>query len=297
MLAQEDHAPCLGATLAQRLQAAFARGSGHGLLQLGAEEAGTAIPPLFSYWREFAARYVTALCTQPDLEAWQEKMRVPRPPGEELHRMVSAVPPMSGAEYLTVAVLGALWQELDAAFAIELMESRCGVQEFLQRRNPAWNLVGRVHFHLAENRQDPEAPLAFLATYTSRLSAQAKAQHLPLGQALREYAGAASKNRLLSLLLPVQRASQSCPWLKVMVEAGEIFHPLRWTPSEAMQFLTDVPHLEAAGIVVPERRPGGRATVRRVHASRARSARGPPRHSARTHFSISGWKSHSRANR
>ncbi|MGA9449573.1 MAG: DEAD/DEAH box helicase, partial [Candidatus Sulfotelmatobacter sp.] len=143
-----------------------------------------------------------------------------------------------------------LWQELDSAFGLELSESKCGVQDFLKRRNAAWNLVGRVHFNLAENRKDEAAPFAFLATYTTRLSAHAKAQHLPLGQALREYAGAANKDRLLSLLLPVQRASESCSWLKAMVDAGEIFHPLRWRPHEAMQLLRDVPQLESAGVVV-----------------------------------------------
>ena len=51
------------------------------------------------------------------------------------------------------------------------------------------------------------------------------AQHLPLGQALREYAGAANKEKLLSLLLPVQRAAERCAWLKQMVDAGEILHP------------------------------------------------------------------------
>jgi hypothetical protein len=40
--------------------------------------------------------------------------------------------------------------------------------------------------------------------------------------ALGEYAGAADKERLLSLLVPVQRASETCPWLKDMVAAGEI---------------------------------------------------------------------------
>jgi non-specific serine/threonine protein kinase len=157
---------------------------------------------------------------------------------------------MTGAEYLTAEVLQAFWQELDAAFGIELAESKRGVQDFLKQRNPAWNLVGRVHFNLAENRKDQEAPFAFLATYTTRLSAQAKAQHLPLGQALREYAGAANKDRLLSLLLPVQRASETCPWLKAIVDAGEIFHPLRWTPKEAMQLLRDTPQLERAGVVI-----------------------------------------------
>lgn len=93
-------------------------------------------------------------------------------------------------------------------------------------------------------------PFAFLATYTTRLSAHARAQHVPLGQALREDAGAANKARLLSLLLPVQRAAENCQWLKSMVDEGAIFHPLRWQPSEAMQFLRDVPQLESAGVVV-----------------------------------------------
>ena len=244
VLAHDAAAPPLDAALADRLLAAFQRGSGHGLLLLGADEVGAALPPVLSWWREFGARYVTALCAQ------EERVRVPAPPDEELERMALAAPLMMGAEYLTAAVLETLWQQLDAAFGVELAESKCGVQDFLKRRNPAWNLVGRVHFNLAENRRDADAPFAFLATYTTRLSAQAKAQHLPLGQALREYAGAANKARLLSLLVPVQRASETCQWLKEMVDAGEIFHPLRWTPREALQLLRDVPQLETAGVVV-----------------------------------------------
>ena len=250
VLTRDADAPRLDSGLADRLLHAFERGSGHGLLLLGADEAGTALPPVYSYWREFGARYVTAVCTQQDSDAPRKGARVAAPPDDELERIALAAPPMIGAEYLTTAVLEALWRELDAAFGIELSESKCGVQDFLRRRNPAWNLVGRVHFNVAENRKDTDAPFAFLATYTTRLSAQAKAQHLPLGQALREYAGAANKERLLSLLVPVQRASETCPWLKAMVDAGEIFHPLRWTPREALQLLRDVPHLETAGVVV-----------------------------------------------
>ena len=50
--------------------------------------------------------------------------------------------------------------------------------------------------------------------------------------------------------MPVQRAAEHCPWLKAMVDAGEIFHPLRWSPQQALQFLKDVPALESAGVVV-----------------------------------------------
>jgi non-specific serine/threonine protein kinase len=250
LLERVSDTPALSAGVAPRIEEAFARGAGHGLLQLGAGETGTALPPVFSYWREFAARYVTAVCTLPDVEGRGALPDVPVLPARELESFASAAPPMTGAEYLSVQLLESLWREIDAAFRVELTESNTSVQEFLKRRSLAWNLVGRVHFNLAENRLDEDAPFAFLATYTTRLSAHAKAQHLPLGQALREYAGAANKPRLLSLLLPVQRAAERCPWLKAMVDAGEIYHPLRWTPAEALQLLTDLAELEASGVIV-----------------------------------------------
>ena len=245
LVTSDADAPPLTPDLHEPLLRAFDRGSGHGLLLLGADAVGALFRRLSAWWRDFGGRYVTAVCTQ----------STETPDDLELEQMVFAAPPMIGGEYLTAPVLRSLWHDLDAAFTLELAESQSlaepqsDVQQFLKRRNPAWNLVGRVHFNLAENRKDPEAPFAFLATYTTRLSAQAKAQHLPLGQALREYAGAANKDRLLALLLPVQRASETCPWLKDMVDAGEIFHPLRWTPAEALQLLRDVPGLEAAGVV------------------------------------------------
>ena len=236
--------------LASRLSRTFARGSGHGLLALGADEIGTALPPVFSYWREFAVRYVTALCALPDVAEHAAKPAVPVPSHGDLESIAAAVPPMAGAEYLSIAVLAELWRGMDAAFDAEQADAGLSVQELLKRRNPVWNLVGRVHFNLAENRKDEAAPFAFLATYTTKLSAAAKAQHVPLGKALREYAGASNRKRLLSLLLPVQRAAGQCAWLKAMVDAGEIYHALRWSPADALQFLNDVPALVSAGVVV-----------------------------------------------
>jgi hypothetical protein len=233
-----------------RLEQAFARGSGHGLLCLGADEVGTALPAILSYWRELAARYVSAVCALPEISEGSRKSPVPVPPQGELEKMATDVPPMTGAEYLTAGVLADLWRAMDIAFDAELAQSKLSVQNFLKSRNPAWNLVGRVHFNLAENRKDEAAPFAFLATYATRLSTQAKAQHLPLGKALQEYSGAKNRERLLSLLMPVQRAAETCAWLKPMVDGGAIFHPLRWSPQQALQFLKDVPALESAGVIV-----------------------------------------------
>jgi superfamily II DNA or RNA helicase len=235
---------------AARLQACFARGTGHGLLSLGADEVGTALPPVLTYWRDLATRYISALCALPDIGAVRSKPTVPPPADGDLDRMAAAAPPMTGAEYLTAPVLADFWRRMDAAFDAELAETKLSVQDFLKSRHPAWNTVGRVHFNLAENRQDEELPFAFLATYTTRLSAQATAQHLPLGKALQEYAGAKNRERLLSLLMPVKRAAEHCGWLRQMVDAGEIYHPLRWGPQQALALLRDVPALESAGVVV-----------------------------------------------
>ena len=77
MIAPTDDQPELDAALAHRVEQAFARGAGHGLLQLGAAEVGHALPPVFAYWREFGARYVTALCTRPDVEARLQRQPPP----------------------------------------------------------------------------------------------------------------------------------------------------------------------------------------------------------------------------
>jgi non-specific serine/threonine protein kinase len=253
-LRQTAEAPALEPEKASRLAKAFERGPGHGLLWLGANEVGTVLPPAWSYWRAFGTRYVTGLCALPAVGDGVTKPPVAVRPYSELDTVAGAAPPMIGAEYLTAAVLGDLWRRMDAAFDTELAEAGLSVQAFLKSRHAAWNLIGRVHFNLAENRKDEDAPFAFLATYTPQLSAAGKVQHLPLGKALQEYAGARNRERLLSLLMPVQRAAEHCPWLKAMVDANAIFHPLRWTPQQAVQFLRDVPALESAGVVV--RMPG-----------------------------------------
>ncbi len=248
------------------LVAAFAQGAGHGLLHLGAVEVGTILPPVLAWWRSFAAGYVTALCALPDTESFTG---LAAPDGEALDALIADAPPMSGLEYLTPEVLARLWFDLDATLCRALAASGDSLQAFLKVRHPAWNLVGRVHFNLAENRKDPAAPFAFLATYTARLSAHGKAQHQPLSRALTEFSDGKRQARLLSLLVPVQRAAEQCDWLRAMVADGEIYHPLRWSPAEAFRFLNDAAKLEAAGIVLrmPAAWQAGRPARPQVSAS------------------------------
>jgi non-specific serine/threonine protein kinase len=109
------------------LQSSFARGANHGVLQLGAGEVGTALPAVFSYWREFAARYVTALCTHPSLSADVPGIKTVEavvPPGAKLEWLAMAASPMTRAENLSSAVVSTLWHLTDKALRLELSEEQ-----------------------------------------------------------------------------------------------------------------------------------------------------------------------------
>jgi non-specific serine/threonine protein kinase len=234
---------------ARRILAAFERGHGAGLLHLGVAEARAELPPAFAFWRDFGRAFVAALCSVADLEERRERAE-PMPREGEILRLSTAAPPMPGAEYLSPEVLGALWADVLAAWRSEIALHRGTVQAWLEAQDAAWSVVGRVHLHLAENRRDPDRPFAFLATYTTGLAASGKPQHRPLGEAVREASSAADRRRLLSLLAPVQRASERSELVKALADSGRLFHPQSWTAEEAHRFLREVPALEESGVVV-----------------------------------------------
>jgi hypothetical protein len=109
MLRRDTEASSFEPARRDRLQRAFHRGSGHGLLALGADEVGTVLPTELAYWRDFSARYVTTLCALPDLGEGAAKPALPVPSDDDLAATAAAVPPMAGAEYLTAATLADLW--------------------------------------------------------------------------------------------------------------------------------------------------------------------------------------------
>ena len=206
------------------------------------------MPPVFAFWRGVGERYLTELCHVPEPA---EDLKQPLPaPLDELAEMAVAAPPMRGGEYLSTETLAGLWQQLDADVRRDIAAGPGGLGEWLQRRLPSWHRVGRVCFHLAENKRDAECPFAFLATYAPKLLDGGRVQYKPLGRALEQYAGAKNRKLLVHLLTPVQRAAERCVWVEEMADSGEVFHPLRWTPGEAHRLLRDIPVLEESGLLV-----------------------------------------------
>ena len=234
----------------KRIHTAFSEGSARGLLHLATTELQSSLPPPFAYGRDFARLYLTRLCQTPADRQDHTASPIEPPSETDLAFQVMQAPPMPGCEYLSHEVLSTWWIELDSLVRTEIAHHVGGVQAYLSERSPQWRLVGRVTFHLAENKRDPEHPFAFLATYIPKLSALGRAQHEPLGKALQEYAGAKNRSGLLSLLSPIDRATERSGLIKDMVGSGEIYHPLAWSPREAYRFLQDIPIFEESGLVV-----------------------------------------------
>ena len=238
-----------GRAAAERIAESFGAGEWAGLVHLATVELQTPLPPSLAYAREFAREYLTRRCHTPGTDGGAVEP-LPPPAREELALIALQVPPMRGGEYLNAEVLENWWAALDDYVRREVATYPGGAGEYLRQKNPLWRLVGRVTFHLAENKHDATHPFAFMASYTSRLSSQGRPQHLPLSRALQEYAGAKNRGALVSLLTPISQAAERVGWVKELVEGGEIYQALAWTPAQAFAMLRDLPALEESGLVV-----------------------------------------------
>ncbi len=232
--------------------AAYGQSGAWGMLVSASEPEpfDAALPAAFEFARGVGRLYLTHLCRAVPAEVEVSVPAIPPPPPSELETLLLQAPPMTGLEYLTPEVLAEWWRALDEMTHNEIAKSPGGVQAYLRALNPQWRFVGRVTFHLAENKRDPECPFAFLATYATGLTAHGKVKHEPLGRALQEYAGAQNRAAMLNLLLPVSRASERSEWVAQLVASNAIYRPLAWTARQAYEFLQAIPVLEESGLIV-----------------------------------------------
>jgi non-specific serine/threonine protein kinase len=237
----------------------FEIASGRGLLTLAQTELSPDWPAGFAWWKEFCRRLGESLCCldEADRERFGKRLSrekllqlVPPPDALELSVIISKAPPMHGLEYLASEVLTSLWLDLLNSVHQHILEAQKGLDDCLHILNPDWQPLGRVTFHLAENKKDEAKPFAFLATYTNRVSGKATVKHLPLAEALQQFASEKQQSKLAELLKPVSQASQSSELIRSWLDSRALFRPQALSISQAHQFLSDVPAMERAGLIV-----------------------------------------------
>ena len=208
------------------------------------------IDAVHAFWHGIGAACITALChvAAPEADPEAEAAGIPSIPlPADAERWLASAPPLPGGEYLGLLMLQTLWQKL-LAWCAEAALAKGGVAAFLKADAPQWSHVGRVFFHLAENKTDPSHPFAFLATYSTGLNDKGQPRHLPLANALKQYAQAKDKPALLRLLEPLGKAGQALPWVQKMLDTGAVYRPQPWVPRQALDYLKSAATLDACGI-------------------------------------------------
>lgn len=254
--------PQLGTALCE----AFSESTSRGLMALSGRGANGVLPLDLQFWRRWVLRFFKSVgqLTAAEIATVHEAVESRRgkpisaamvarlsPPNPlELAAFVAEAPLMWGLEYLTPELLTGLWNELIPALGAEAGQNAGGFRGLLAEVIPNFHLLGRVTFHLAENKRDPDHPFAFLATYAERLSSKSQVQHLPLGAALRQYAAAQDQAKLAELLTPVRDAAAGSPVVGQLLSSREVFQPQAWTVAQAHRFLTEIPAMEQAGLAV-----------------------------------------------
>ena len=210
------------------------------------------LDPVDAFWQRIGNSCLTSLC---QISTIDEKVK------EDFSNIASIAlpakatewleeaPPMPGGEFLNLPMLETLWGKLVQYCANECQQYG-GIAKFIEDKAPGWSNVGRIFFHLAENKMDPQKPFAFLATYAFGLNDKGEPKHLPLANAVKKYAKSGDKPILLRLLVPLLRAAENIDWVREMLNNKTIYTPRPWTAAQAYRFLKSADNLNTCGVGV-----------------------------------------------
>lgn len=228
----------------RRLEVAAGSGPGALLRELGTGLLTAELEPPWRWLRSWARAFLTRLCQSGAVA------EVPLPVDDEVKAWLSAAPWFAGSERLSVEVANQWWRALAEVISHELEAHPDGLAGWLRSVEAGWHSVGRVTFHLAENKNDSVRPFAFLATFTEKLSATGQPQHLPLARALQLYAKASDATALNAVLAPVRAAAERSALVAEWLQSRRLFQALAMTPPEAYRLLRESEVLQECGVVV-----------------------------------------------
>ena len=198
--------------------------------------------PSLLYLHKVGSSFVNALCRTPDLETLRGSAAPDAEPSD-LRRIAASVPFIQGSEFVNTQWVADVWAGLLGRYRAEMEEFDGKVETYIAGKNKDLKIPGRIFFHLVEDRKN--SCFAFMATY----SAESKkgVEHKPLAHALKAYAK--DTRKMLSLLSCLNEAADRSGFISSLMESGELFHPLRFSPDDAYTFLKEIPAYEESGII------------------------------------------------
>jgi len=201
--------------------------------------------PSLEYLHHVTEVLIRKLSQQSDIEFSREAVQVDLLE-DELNQIKDELPFVIGMEFVDDIWIHKIWDALLAVFRREIKDYDGTAARYFAEYNSNINVVGRVFFHLVENKEE-KYPFAFMATYSTKPVKSKKAVHTPLKNALQEFDG--DEMKLLSLISTVIKAAEKSSFISELMESGELFSPLKLTAEEAYTILKETAIYEEAGIM------------------------------------------------
>ena len=201
--------------------------------------------PSVEFIHQIAQTLIKKLSQKPEIELVREAVEV-QLTEDEIFSFKDRVPFVVGMEYVDDDWLLDLWESLLKVFQFEIKNYDGTVKRYFTEYDSNMNIVGRVFFHLVENKNH-QYPFAFMATYTTKTVKSKRAIHTPLKNALSEFKG--EDRKLISLISSVVKVADNSSFISDLLESGELFSPLKLTVDEAYTILKEIEIYEEAGIM------------------------------------------------
>jgi len=224
---------------------AFEMDKYNALFHLGFLKKEKWFSPSIEFLHHIAEMLIKKLSQQSEIEFSRDTVQVDLLE-DELYQIREELPFAIGMEYINDEWIQGLWKALLDVFKLEIKNYDDTVAKYFVEHNANTNVVGRVFFHLVENK-DEQYPFAFMATYSTKPVKSKHAVHTPLKNALAEFKG--DEKKLLSLISTVIKAAEKSSFISGLLENGELFSPLKLTVDEAYTFLKEIVIYEEAGIM------------------------------------------------
>jgi len=225
--------------------AAFEADKYSALFHLGFLKKEKWFSPSIEYLHHIAEMLIKKLSQQSEIEFNRDAIQVDLLQ-DELYRLKDELPFVIGMEYVDDDWIRTVWEALLAVFRLEIKNYDGTVARYFTEHNANINVVGRVFFHLVENKEE-QYPFAFMATYSTKPVKSKRAVHTPLKNALEEFDG--DEKKLLLLISTVIKAAEKSSFISELLESGELFSPLKLTAEEAYTVLSEIAMYEEAGIM------------------------------------------------
>ncbi len=250
-LVEPSSASDTASEIAHPIVAAFAESPSRGLLHLATNDLQTRLPPALDYVRSFARTYLTRLCQTQAQETTKELPPTPPPSAAELATWILQAPPMTGLEYLRdEALVGLVDRAGHAGPRRDPASTRAARRLISARKTRSGGLSAESRCTWPRTNATRRIPSPSWRRMSADCRPRVVSSTSRSGGRCSNTPAPRTGKRCLPCSCPFSGRPSAARLIKELVDSGDVYHPLAWSPREAHRFLQDIPIFEESGLIV-----------------------------------------------